>query len=81
MNHQLQQRITFNPQVMTGKPVIRDTRIPVDLIVRMVAQGISEADILREYPRLQPDDIRAALAYAAHVVATEDVFPLSLPTS
>jgi uncharacterized protein (DUF433 family) len=41
----------------------------------MVAQGIPEKDILREYPRLQPDDIRAALAYAADVLAQEDVFP------
>ena len=48
---------------MVGKPVIRGTRIPVELIVRMLSQGISEADILREYSRLQPEDIQAALAY------------------
>jgi len=61
MDEQLKQRISLNPKVMTGKPVIRGTRIPVELIVRMLAQGISEAEILREYPRLQPEDIRAAL--------------------
>jgi len=71
------QRISIDPKVMTGKPVIRGTRVPVELIVRMLAQGFPEADILREYPRLQPEDIRAALAYAAHVLAQEDVFPLS----
>jgi uncharacterized protein (DUF433 family) len=70
------ERITIDPQVMVGRPVIRGTRIPVELIVRMLSQGILEADILREYPRLQPEDIRAALAYAASVLAREDGFPL-----
>jgi len=62
MEKHLLDRIIINPKVMAGKPVIRGTRIPVELIVRMVAQGIPEAEILREYPRLQPDDIRAALS-------------------
>ena len=79
MDEQLEQRIMINPKVMVGKPVIRGTRIPVELIVRMLAQGISESEILREYPRLQPDDIRAALAYAAQVLAHEDVFPIAVP--
>ena len=79
MDKQLLQRISMDPQVMVGKPVIRGTRIPLELIVRMLAQGIPEGDILREYPRLQPDDIRAALAYAAQVLAHEDVFPLAVP--
>lgn len=67
MDEQLWQHISIAPKVMVGKLVIRGTRIPVELIVRMLAQGIPESDILREYPRLQPDDIRAALAYAARV--------------
>ena len=71
--------MAVDPEVMVGKPVIRGTRIPVELIVRMLAQGLSEADILREYPRLQPEDIRAALAYAARVLAQEEVFPVSTP--
>jgi len=62
MEKHLLDRIIINPKFMAGKPVIRGTRIPVELIVRMVAQGIPEAEILREYPRLQPDDIRAALS-------------------
>jgi uncharacterized protein (DUF433 family) len=70
------ERIEMNPNVMVGKPVIKGTRIPVELIVRMVAQGIPEADILQEYPRLKQTDVRAALSYAAHVIAQEDVFPL-----
>ena len=69
-------RIEMNPKVMLGKPVIKGTRIPVDLLVRMVAQGIPETEILAEYPRLELADIRAALLYAAMVVAQEDVFPL-----
>jgi uncharacterized protein (DUF433 family) len=79
MDEQFGQRISINPRVMVGKPVIRGTRIPVELIVRMLAQGIPESDILREYPRLQPEDIRAALVYAAQVLAHEDVFPLTVP--
>ena len=63
---QLLERITRNPAVMVGKPVIRGTRIPVDLLVRLVAQGIPEAEILAQYARLQPEDIQAALLYAAH---------------
>jgi uncharacterized protein (DUF433 family) len=69
MDEQLWQRISIDPKVMAGKPVIRGARAPVELIVGMLAQGIPEADILREYPRLQPDDIRAALSYAARVLA------------
>lgn len=76
MNEQME-RIRLDPKVMTGKPVIRGTRIPVELIVRMLAQGIPESEILQEYPRLQPEDIRAALAYAAQVLALENVFPLA----
>ena len=76
MNEDLLQRITVDPHVMAGKPVIRGSRVPVDLIVRMLAQRIQEQDLLREYPRLTADDIRAALMYAADVVAHEDVFPV-----
>jgi len=65
MDEQFQQNISLDPKIMLGKPVIQGTRIPVELIMRVLAQGIPEGDILREYPRLQPDVIRAALAYAA----------------
>jgi len=64
---------------MAGKPVIKGTRIPVDLVVRMVGQGLSEKDILAEYPRLAREDICAAILYAADVVAHEDVFPVTHP--
>ena len=59
------ERISIDPKVMFGKPVIRGTRIPVELVVRMVGQGIGNDGILREYPSLTTDDIRAAVSYAA----------------
>jgi uncharacterized protein (DUF433 family) len=75
-NEELLQRITINPKVLVGKPVIRGTRISVEHVVRLLAQGISEPEILRQYPHLQPEDVRAALAYAAAVLANEEVFPV-----
>jgi uncharacterized protein (DUF433 family) len=77
MDEQLRQRIVVDPAVMAGKPVIRGTRVPVELVVRMLAQGVSEDAILAEYPRLRQPDIRAALAYAADRLANEEVFPLA----
>jgi uncharacterized protein (DUF433 family) len=76
MEDQLLLNITIDPNVMTGKLVIRDTRIPVELIIKMLSQGISESVLLSEYPRLTEDDIRAALVYTSQVSAGEDVFPL-----
>ncbi len=78
MNQLLQQRISIDPKIMVGKPVICGTRIPVELVVRMLAQGVPESDILREYPRLKLEDIRAALTYAAEMLANEDVLPMAL---
>jgi uncharacterized protein (DUF433 family) len=79
MDEHLRQRISISPGTMAGKAVIRGTRVPVDLIVRMLAHGASEQEILEEYPRLALADIRAALAYAADVVGHEEVFPLVSP--
>ena len=58
-------RITFNPNVMGGKPCIRGLRVKVGMIVGLVASGYSFADILKSYPYLEEDDIREALTYAA----------------
>lgn len=60
-------RIEINPKVMMGKPVVKGTRIPVDLILRKLGKGASEDDLLDAYPRLTLEDIRAALHYAAIV--------------
>ena len=62
--------IEINPAIMVGKPVIRGTRIPVELVLRKVAAQVPVAEILRDYPRLTEADISAALASAADVLAT-----------
>ena len=68
-------RVEINPDVMLGKPVIRGTRIPVEIILRKLSEGATEADLLDAYPRLTRADIRAALAYAADTVAHETILP------
>ena len=75
-NKTLINRIEINPAVLTGKPVIKGTRIPVELILKMTAQGITIAEILKEYPRLVESDIYAALEYAHKVVEDEEIYPL-----
>lgn len=62
---------------MTGKPVIKGTRIPVDLILRKLAQKMDIEEILRDYPRLTKKAIQAAIWYAGMIIAEEDVYPLS----
>jgi len=66
-------RIEIDPDVMLGKPVIRGTRIPVEIILRKLSEGATQADLLDAYPRLTRDDIYAALAYAAATLAHETV--------
>ena len=56
-------RIEINPAVMLGKPVIRGTRIPVEVILRKLGEGATEADLLEAYPRLVREDVQAALSY------------------
>lgn len=63
------QRIQVDPQIMTGKPVIKGTRIRVELIVRMVEQGMSHEEILLEYPHLHTEDIQAAIDYTSEIRA------------
>jgi uncharacterized protein (DUF433 family) len=63
-------RITMTPGVMGGKPCIKGTRIPVDIIVDYVASGESIAEVLEGYPDLTEEDVRAALAYAADHIRT-----------
>jgi len=69
-------RIEINPKVLGGKPVIKGTRIPVYLIVELLASGMTEKEVLREYPGLRRDDVRAALQYASRVLRQEEVIPL-----
>ena len=69
-------RIEINPKVMLGKPVIRGTRIPVELILRKLSEGAAESDLLDAYPRLTREDIQAAIGYAADTVAHEETLIL-----
>ena len=62
-----QERIVADEAVLTGKPVVRGTRLAVEFIIDLLAQGWSETDILANYPRLSTDDIRACLRYAGDV--------------
>jgi uncharacterized protein (DUF433 family) len=69
------ERITIDPKIMFGKPVIKGTRIPVELILRKLGAGMTEEQILEHHPHLTVEDIRAAAAYAAdHLAAEEIVF-------
>ncbi|MBS3088552.1 DUF433 domain-containing protein [Candidatus Pacearchaeota archaeon] len=71
-----EQRIVINQKVMAGKPIIRGTRIPVDLIVRLMAQGSTINEIIEDYPNLTKEDIKAALLYAALIAKGETIFPI-----
>ncbi len=72
-------RIEMNPKVMMGKPVIRGTRIPVELILRKLGEGGSEAELLEAYPCLTKADIQAAIGYAADTVAHEETVLVDVP--
>jgi len=67
-------RITFDKDVLCGKPLIRGLRISVAMILELLAKGATEKEILEDYPELEQDDLRAALLYAHHMVAKEDVY-------
>jgi len=70
MNYQ--KHIERRPDVLVGKPVIKGTRISVELIIRKLAGGYSIADLIKQYPHLSDEKIKAALEYAADVIAHED---------
>ncbi|MBM3189108.1 MAG: DUF433 domain-containing protein [Chloroflexi bacterium] len=70
----LLRRITFDKDVLCGKPVVRGLRISVEMILDLLAKGTSWREILEDYPELEADDIQAALLYAHHLVAGETIF-------
>lgn len=74
--NELLHRITCDPAVLVGKPTIRGLRISVEHVLRALLSGRTTEELLREYPDLEPDDIRACLAYAISLVADERVYPL-----
>ena len=70
----LLKRITFNKDVLCGKPLIRGMRISVELVLELLAKGSTEKEILEDYPQLEPADLRAALLYAQQIIAKEEIF-------
>jgi uncharacterized protein (DUF433 family) len=66
-------RITFAQNVLGGKPTIRGLRISVEMILELLAKGATREEILDDYPELEPEDLQAALVYAHHLVAGEEV--------
>lgn len=72
----LTDRIIIDPKILTGKPVVRGTRISVELVVDLLATGWSHAQIMDSYPHLTEGDIRACLAYASELLRDEKVYPL-----
>ena len=68
-NQELLKRITARPDVFGGKPIIRDMRISVELILSLLSQGATTTELLDDYPGLEPEDIRACVAYAHAVIA------------
>lgn len=73
-----QDRITVDPKVLVGKPVIKGTRIAVEFVVDLLAEGWTHDQILKNYPDLAAEDIHASLHYAAETLKTERVYPLTV---
>jgi uncharacterized protein (DUF433 family) len=70
-----EQRITRDSRIMVGKPVVRGTRIPVELVLEQLAFNLDLDDLFGAYPELTPEDIKACLRYAQHLVARERTDP------
>ena len=77
-NSELLRRISARPDVFGGKPIIRNMRLSVETILNLLAQGASAEEILDDYPKLEPDDIRACIAYAHAVIAGDTLAAVSV---
>jgi uncharacterized protein (DUF433 family) len=76
MDTDWKEMIVIDPEILAGKPVIRDTRIAVEFVIDLLARGWSTQQILDEYDHLKEDDIHACLAYASELLKSEKVYPL-----
>ena len=74
----LLKRIVINPKIMRGKPVVKGTRITVEQVLKLLAQDLSPAEILKDYPHLTKEDISAVLFYAAKTAGDEEVYPITV---
>ncbi|MCL4506011.1 MAG: DUF433 domain-containing protein [Chloroflexi bacterium] len=72
-----QSRIVIDPNVLVGKPVIKGTRLAVEFVIELLAQGWTKEDVLRNYPGLTVEDMQACLAYASNLLKSERVYPLA----
>ena len=77
-NRKLLKRITARPDVFGGKPIIRDLRISVELVLSLMAQGATQEELLDDYPDLEPEDIRACIAHAYAVIARDTLAAISV---
>jgi uncharacterized protein (DUF433 family) len=71
-----QEYITLDPEILVGKPIIKGNRLAVEFIIDLLAQGWSEAEILRNYPGITPEQIQACLSYASSLLQAERVYPM-----
>ena len=71
-----EERITIEPNILVGKPIIRGTRLAVEFIIDLLAQGWSNDEILDNYPGIAKEDIQACLSYASAALKTEKVYPI-----
>ena len=74
-------RVTVRPDVFGGKPIIRDMRISVELILSLLSQGVTPEELLDDHPSLEPEDIRACTAYAHAVIAGDTLSAVSVVES
>lgn len=73
-----QERIIVDPAILTGKPIIKGTRLAVEFLLELLAEGWTHEEILRNYPGLAPEDLRAVLHYAAEALKREKIYPLTV---
>lgn len=71
-----EKRITIHPEICHGKPCIQGTRIPVDIVLELLENGLTFSEILEEYPQLEKTDIQACIAFARCVVNREEISPV-----
>lgn len=80
-DQQLLERITLNPKVMVGKPVIKGTRLTVEYILNLIAHGATATEILEEYEGLTPEDIQACVLFAKESLRNSEFMPLTVETA
>ena len=77
-DEKLLERIAVDPKIMSGKPIVKGTRITVEHLLKLLAQGLSAGEIIKEYPHLTKKDISAVLLYAAKVAGEEEIYPITV---